>query len=587
MSIDTAAPVTRGHLPPADLADAATVQGLLRCWVRETGTAVPPAGPIALPLPSLGVTVATDVAYRSATGLHRFTAAHLDDGGRRPLDAVTLAALLASEAAARRDGTGAQVGDLVERVAESRRRVAAFLAARGAEEVEAGPVDAFLDGEQALLLGHLLHPAPKSRGGISDADSAEWSPELRGTFSLHWFAADPAIVAADTVAGSPAMGGSDVRELLGGLSGITGRPGRVLVPAHPWQARDLLARPAVAQLLAAGLLEPLGPAGPAWCPTSSLRTVYRPDAPVMLKLSLGLRVTNSRRENTRTELVRGVEVHRLLDAGIAAEVAARCPGFRIVRDPAWLAVHTPDDPAGRSPTHLDVSVREAGRSLPEAVCLAGLLAPQADLGASRLTRTVQELSRRTGRPVHRVAEEWIGRYVDAVLVPMLDLYATTGIGLEAHQQNTLVLPDRDGWPAAGWFRDNQGYYLAESGLPGALARTGATQTSLALVDDRVVDERLTYYLLLNQVLGVVGTLGSEGVAAEEDLLAVIRQRLADFVAAGRDTRTGLVDGWLTAARLPGKANLLTSLSGVDEVLAPLEAQSVYLPVGNPLLEASR
>lgn len=62
----------------------------------------------------------------------------------------------------------------------------------------------------------------------------------------------------------------------------------------------------------------------------------------MLKLSLGLRITNSRRENLRKELHRGVEVHRLLRSGLSKQWQSAHPGFDIVRDPAWLAVNAPD-----------------------------------------------------------------------------------------------------------------------------------------------------------------------------------------------------------------------------------------------------
>lgn len=62
----------------------------------------------------------------------------------------------------------------------------------------------------------------------------------------------------------------------------------------------------------------------------------------MLKLSLGLRITNSRRENLRKELHRGVEVHRLLRTGLAEQWQASHPAFDIVRDPAWVAVDAPD-----------------------------------------------------------------------------------------------------------------------------------------------------------------------------------------------------------------------------------------------------
>ncbi|MFP2956336.1 IucA/IucC family protein [Myxococcus sp. 1LA] len=64
------------------------------------------------------------------------------------------------------------------------------MAHRRAHPLPPPPVDGFLAAEQALLLGHLHHPAPKSRDGLSATDSADFSPEQRGSFRLHWFAAD-------------------------------------------------------------------------------------------------------------------------------------------------------------------------------------------------------------------------------------------------------------------------------------------------------------------------------------------------------------------------------------------------------------
>lgn len=568
-------------------ADRAATNALLRCWSRESRLPVPaPPGELRVPLPACGVTVTAAVRHRSAVGWHLFDAPRLALGGSpeagTPLEAVTLAALLARQSMADRPEGFVTVTDLVERAAESVRRVAGFLAARADAPDPPHGSDPFLVAEQALLLGHLIHPAPKSRDGLSDNDAASYSPELRGAFALHWFAADPAVVASDAVRANPAMAGRTTPGLLANLAGIAAPPGRVLVPAHPWQAHDLLARPAVRDLVDAGQLEPLGPAGPLWHPTSSLRTVYRPGTAVMLKLSLGLRITNSRRENTPTELVRGVEVHHLLDAGLGAQTAREYPGFRIVRDPGWLAVRASDG----GPTHLDVSVREVPGQLPRAQCLAGLVAPHSHAGPSDLVATVRMIARREGRAEASVAAEWVRRYIDRVLAPMVHLYATTGVGLEAHQQNTLVLPDEAGWPAAGWFRDNQGYYLAESGLAGVLRLTGADSSSLAVVDDAIVDDRLTYYLLFNQAFAPVGALGSEGVASEVALLRELRAGLAAIVERGHDSHRGLVARWLHAESLPCKANFATRIAGIDEVLAPLDAQSVYLDVPNPLREVT-
>ncbi|MFE6224051.1 IucA/IucC family protein [Streptomyces sp. NPDC057854] len=593
MSTSTTAPPAPADplhtLDPRGAAEHAHVEALLRCWLRETHTPVA-AGPLRVPLPTAGLVLVTEVTHRSPTGWHRFGPTRLEGPGG-PLgataDPVTAVALLATEAAVRggsRPGgvPAGEVADLVERTAESVRRVAAFIGDRRAHPAPPPGVDGFLDAEQALLLGHLNHPAPKSRDGVSDHEARAYSPELRGSFRLHWFAADPAVVSHDAVDGAPSLAGRDTVALLADLAGHPLADGRVLVPAHPWQARDLLHRPRVRDLVASGALEPLGERGPAWWPTSSVRTVYRPDTAVMLKLSLGLRLTNSRRESTRTELRRGLEVNRLLDAGHADATFAAHPGFAITRDPAWIAVDEPGRPEGPEVTGLDVAVREVPRDIADLRCLVGLVAPRPGLGRSALGDLVAALG-------PGAAEQWTADYTDHVLVPMLHLYAATGIGLEAHQQNTLVRVDDRGRVTGAAFRDNQGYYLAGSHLPALLKRLGADTSTLAVVDDALVDDRLSYYLLRNQALSVVGCLAVDGLADERRLLGVLADRLRAalpaLAAAGPDGDR-LARRWLTADTLPCKGNLLTRLHGIDEVLAPLDAQSVYLDAPNPLREAT-
>ncbi|NEE18112.1 iron transporter, partial [Streptomyces sp. SID7499] len=126
-----------------------------------------------------------------------------------------------------------------------------------------------------------------------------------------------------------------------------------------------------------------------WHPTSSIRTVHRPGARVMLKLSLGVRITNSRRENLRKELHRGVEVHRLLSTGLAERWQREHPGFDIVRDPAWLAV---DDPEGTPVTGLDVMLRHNPFGPgDDAACIAGLTAQRPRPGRSGMSSRLAEV----------------------------------------------------------------------------------------------------------------------------------------------------------------------------------------------------
>lgn len=542
---------------PTETAVAAHLNAILRCYTRET--AVPVAvGPLTLPVGES--TVTARVEHASRTGLHQFTDVLVDGVPPTPEDLVRLLAAGADQG---------EIDDLAARTAESVRNVALFAGDQG----ERGP-GRFLEIEQALLFGHLNHPAPKSRDGLSGDELAAYSPELGGRFAVHWFEADAELVSSDQVAGAPSLQGLDALQLMGALAGITPSAGRVLVPAHPWQAASVQQRPRVAKLIEEGRVKSLGPQGAQWYPTSSLRTVYHPDLPVMLKLSLGLRITNSKRESTPTELRRGLEINRLLDAAYNAGTATAHPRFIVVRDPAWVAL----DEGGPTLTGLDVAVREVPQDVDSYGCLAGLVAPRPG-GVSRLSEYAAE-----------DPAGWVGSYIDNVLIPMLHLYAETGIGLEAHQQNTLVRMDGAGRIKGGAYRDNQGYYLASSYLRGLLAVTGLRDSTLAVVEDAIVDDRLTYYLLHNQALAVVGCLAYDGIAGEGELLGVVRDRLTLALpllkAAGPDGDR-LARRWLGADTLPCKANMMTRLRGIDEVVAPLDAQSVYLDIPNPLRLSDR
>ncbi|MEU7425476.1 IucA/IucC family protein [Streptomyces sp. NPDC040750] len=660
---------------PGTAAQAAAVENLLRCWVRETDLAAPATGTLHIPLPASGASLTVPVRYWSPTGWHRFGTPRLTSTpmDAPPVDAVTLAALLTRETAPRDSGphdaftaqappteenafaadgtphtpddtpriqdgtprphgttplhpdstsrtsprtitlptpgtTGAtgDGGDLVARVADSVRHTATFIQDRRAHPADTP--DLFLGAEQALLLGHPLHPTPKGREGLTDAEARLYSPELRGSFPLHWMAVAPLLLATDsawTERGRTVPADHLTRRLAGAALPLP--DGYTALPLHPWQARDVRHREPVAALLDSGLLRDLGPAGAPWHPTSSVRTVHRSGAPAMLKLSLGLRITNSRRENLRKELHRGVEMHRLLRTGLFKEWQAVHPGFDIVRDPAWLAVDGPD---GVPVPGLDVMIRHNPFAPADDVgCVAGLVSPRplpdehpdathpqaarpaaatAPTGLarpmrSRLDQLVARLAARTGRPVGAVAAEWFLRYLEQVVRPVLWLDSEAGVALEAHQQNTLVLLDDHGWPVGGRYRDNQGYYFRESRRADLSARLpGIGERSDTFVSDEVTDERFAYYLAVNNVFGLIGALGSQGLADERLLLAAFRRFLTGLASGPGALRTPLPDRLLDSPVLRCKANLLTRLRGLDELVGPVDTQSVYVTIANPL-----
>ncbi|MER5575259.1 IucA/IucC family protein [Streptomyces massasporeus] len=603
------------HPDPHTVAQVAAVENLLRCWARETDHPAPADGLLRIPLPASGTTLLAPVRYWSPTGWHRFGPPRLADAPDHapPADAVTIAALFTRETTSDGSGIGpahdslptgapspatAGFGDgLVAGVADSLRRVAGFVTAR--REAPADGPDLFLSAEQSLVLGHPLHPSPKSREGLSDAEALLYSPESHGSFPLHWMAVAPSVLATDsswTERGRPVAAPRLTARLAGTAPALP--DGYALLPLHPWQAHEIRHRAETAALLDAGLLRDLGTHGPPWHPTSSVRTVYRTHAPAMLKLSLGLRITNSRRENLRKELHRGVEVHRLLRSGLAQQWQAVHPGFDIVRDPAWLAVDTPD---GVPVPGLDVVIRHNPFAPSDDVsCVAGLLSPRpcsptpldsapgrtekhGPALRSRLAEVVTRLARRTGRPRGAVAAEWFLRYLAHVVRPVLWLDGEAGIALEAHQQNTLLLLDPDGWPTGGRYRDNQGYYFRESRRAELDARLpGIGERSDTFVRDEVTDERLVYYLAVNNVLGLIGAFGAQGLADERLLLAAFRRFLGDVASGPAPLRTSLPARLLDSPVLRCKANLLTRLHGLDELVGPVDTQSVYVTIANPL-----
>ncbi|WP_251143913.1 IucA/IucC family siderophore biosynthesis protein, partial [Streptomyces sp. McG5] len=526
----------------------------------------PTHGVLRVPLPASGTALLVPVRHWSLAGWHRFGPPVREDApaGASPLlDVAAVAELLERESA-----TEAHDGDLLERVGDSARRTALFLAERRARAQE--EPDRFLAAEQSLVLGHPLHPTPKSREGLTEAESRAYSPELGGSFPLHWLAVDRSVLAQDSAwheDGAPVPAEQLTARLAG--PGLRLPEGTAALPVHPWQIRELRRRPEAAALLDAGALRDLGPCGEPWYPTSSVRTVYRPGAPAMLKLSLGLRITNSRRENLRKELARGAEVHRLLRTGLGARWQEAHPGFDIVRDPAWLAVDGPD---GTPVTGLDVMIRDNPFTRDDDVtCVAGLVSPRpagdartgGRLGMrSRLGELVTRIAGREGRTRGAVSTEWFARYLKRVVAPVLWLDGHAGIALEAHQQNTLVLLDADGWPTGGRYRDNQGYYFRTSHRDALQARLpGAGEASDTFVADAVTDERFAYYLGINNILGLIGAFGSQRLADERLLLTVLRRFLAE--EAARPGPVSPLPGLLLDSPvLRCKANLLTRLHGL-------------------------
>ncbi|MFC4098567.1 IucA/IucC family protein [Paenibacillus xanthanilyticus] len=597
-------------LQAKEAAGNAAMQTLLNCYIRETGqgefqvrayneTAEAAKSQaeegrretLVLRLARQAVTIRAGVAYKSPTARHLFefpVGIAADGAGPYPADYVTLSALLAKEIALEY-GQAGHADELMLRIIQSCRNVEEFALARSGDRDKLyGPDADYIDAEQALVFGHLLHPTPKSRQGIPEADNAVYSPELGGAFQLHYFRAHRSLVVQGSALVAPAAE-LILSELRGDaqvsrewLTAHASSDEWALLPVHPLQADWLLAQPNVQHAIAEGKLQYLGAAGSPYQATSSLRTVYRNDARFMYKLSIPVKVTNSLRVNKYKELERGVEVKRLLETEVG-RVREEYEGFDIIADPAFITLCLTDgeDESGFELVLRDNPFRwQASRG---ASPVAALVQDPLPGERSKLAAIIEGIAQREGRDAAEVSADWFDRYLDLSLKPMVRLYMKWGIALEAHQQNSVVQLE-DGYPKRFYYRDNQGYYFCKS-TESLLAQQlpGIGEASQTVCDDAIADERFRYYLIFNHMFGLINGFGAAGLIDERVLLGKLRAALEAFVPENREPSVFLAT-LLHDEQLPCKANLLTRLHDMDELVGSLDTQSVYVIVPNPLVK---
>ncbi|AFO55583.1 IucA/IucC family siderophore biosynthesis protein [Natrinema sp. J7-2] len=604
----TRTPSDEQRVDATRVARDATMHSFLNCYCHETGTGefvaaadapidrTPASGLVLrLPLAAQGIECFAPVAYRSPTGRHLFElpASYRagSDGDPVELDYATLATLVTKELELTR-GADPNRDDLLERVVRSCRNIERYVDARADDgETLYGPDFTFREAEQSLVFGHLRHPTPKSRRGM-ERNAERYAPELEGSFRLHYVRADPDIVESDSARDDSAA--AWVRTALRDDPAVDDSvladsrdDDAVLLPVHPWQADRLLERPDVQDLVSAGKLESIGPLGREFYPTTSVRTLYAPTAPFMIKGSLAVEITNSVRTNERPELERGVAISDLLATELGDDLRDRYPDFDVVRDPAYLTID-PDAVDAGDESGFEVVLREnpfRGEAARRATPVVALCQDAIGDGRSRLGRIVASIADREGRDAAAVSEEWFRRYLAISIRPLLWLYLERGIGLEAHQQNSVLTLDEAGYPDTFRYRDNQGYYFPESAsdrleevCPGVGERAGS------ICPDAVADERIRYYVVLNNALGVINAFGTAGLVPEGRLLDVLREELESLREFDRPG-TAILDPLLESEIVPCKANLLTRFRGLDELDAPsLDEQSVYADVRNPLVD---
>ena len=587
------------------LAEYASFQAFVNCYLREVdgGCWLSPDSPqtrallpqtlltgkslLQLTLPRQELTLWLLVSYRSRVGRHRIEAVFCQQGAQLQQEGFwsTLLLLVKELFHERNAQPGAGLKrrqlELTHRLTDSLQNTVRYLEARWPQPYRT-PLS-FCRAEQSLVLGHWLHPTPKSRQGILDWQHPLITPELEGQFQLHYVAVHRDWVEQQSLL--PQSAETLVREaLMQSDHSVSIGPDEVLIPVHPLQAHWLLAQPRVQAWQEAGRLRYLGPLGHTFTATSSVRTVYHRDAPWMYKLSLPVKITNSLRQNRVRELRAGVLMAGLLHN---LQFSRRFPRFQVIADPAYLTVRDPE--GGDSGFEAIVRANPFGAESDQSVlCLAALVQEPWHPRQRRavLTELIERQALEEGRAPGAVARDWFDAYWHCAVEPCLVLFDHHGIALEAHQQNSL-LRLADGYPETYYYRDNQGFYLDEQQKPRLLQwqPTLEADSDLFYPTDAILD-RFGYYLLVNQVFAVVDRLGADGLLPEAELI----ERVRDKLEALRLTLSGngrvLIERWLTQTQLPAKANLLTRVEDIDELEADMEL-AAYTTIDNPLCAPAR
>ena len=539
---------------------------------------------LSLPLSLIQAQLFVPLSYVSRVGRHRIAALPqiFQKGQKLNFSAVAMVSLLLEELVQQSEGH-VDAASLVERWIQSRDALQQFLNIR-AEDFDAlvQAKQSFIESEQALILGHSMHPAPKSRTGFVHEDWQKYSPEACGQTQLHYWLVAPEYIAEGTAL-EQVFSIQLKQEIKWHLSEseletLAAYAHYKLLPLHPWQARYLQSKVWFKSLKAKLKIIDLGEKAWIFSPTTSVRTLASFNAPWMLKPSLSVMITNSIRVNLAKECHRGEMTHRLWHSELGQSILKQCPTLKAVNDPAWIALQLDGEIIDET-----ICIVRDQPFIPEqqVTCIASLCQDHPVEERNRFNALFDQIaSQQKLNDKAQIAHDWFKTFLNISLSPLMYVYHRYGMAFESHQQNVLV-ELKDGWPQWLWLRDNQGFYYIEEFADEILQQFPELHDKAHAVGSKAfVDERFSYYFFGNTLFGIINAIGATGFVSEQDLLSALQQHLFDLLK--HYPESSLIQSLLYQPTLPYKGNLLTRLYELDELIAPVENQSVYIQLANPL-----
>ena len=444
----------------------------------------------------------------------------------------------------------------------------------------------FLETEQALALGHNLHPTPKSREGFTRDEFCRFSPETHGQFSLVWMLVEPSCLTfetASTFQDNQALSrmfeqsfsevSPSARERLAA--------GYLPFPMHPWQKQRLENHVEVKKLMDRGFIFEVGSSSDSWHPTSSVRTLYSPDAPYMLKFSLSLKLTNSVRHLIEREAVRGLQVVDVLATEKGQEFLQQCQSFSVMREPAFVALKDSEGILAESIVVLrENPFRKNHRE--EVALLATLAQDSVFGGETQLQVCVQKVATRFNLTIEDASVLWLKKYFEHAMRPLIRAQSHYGLLFGAHQQN-LLLKLEGGLPIGAYFRDCQGTGYTSQGqkLFGHLVPS-LSEANGNILKGREGNDVFGYYLLLNSTFNLISALSDGDSRIEKQLIETLRANLTELLKENPPDPSWLLYV-LKDRELMHKGNFACSVRELNEntVANPF---SIYTPIHNVLAD---
>lgn len=499
------------------------------------------------------------------------------------VSSVCAASLILEDIKQSYDGEGTlDASGVLKRWVESYQGLATILEHR-MDEIDdiVEPKQNFIETEQNLIYGHAMHPTPKGREGFYGNEWAQFAPETGSKTQLHYWLVHPSCIVEEFVDGD-----SITTALKNKLSDsmsqyqqqlLTDYPDYKLLPLHPWQARFLQNEHWFQPLKEQLKIHDMGLLGWSLHPTTSVRTLAAFDAPWMFKVSLSVAITNSVRINLPKECKRGLHACRIWRSHYGDELSSEFPSIGVLNDPAWVALN------------ID------GRIIDESICilrdniftpdmnvtnLASLSQDHPTRVTNRFDALFKSIKRRTNESLDHIANQWFDTYLRVAFTPLIHMYYRHGVGFEVHQQNSLI-ELQDGYPTKFWARDNQGFgYIAEYASSLIDAYPELISEGECVIPEDFADERFAYYLVGNTIFGLISAIARTQHVSEDVLLATFKETLMNLER--QYPKRSLFDVLLRHPTLPFKGNLLTRMHALDELTAPVESQSIYVDIPNPL-----